>query len=332
MSDVVGDNLSREKVRQLLAAVGTRPAQDAPQVEAAEYDWHQPHYFTREQLRSLDSFKEELTEVLAEKFAQLYKCPFDVKITSTTQHFAGNFFEQILSGEQGDYYLAFSAGRDQTCCFLTVPEQTAVSLVTQLLGGSESEKEAAEHLSNLEESFLLDIGRFIVAALSACLRHLPDFELAGTIVRGELPVELPEMEVLYKVAFAAQKNGSEKGCEAYMVVPCSQLASVTGGMLESGRPSSNEDTSRAIIEHLGQMPVTITAHFASTVLTFAESMSLQPGDILLLDKAIDEPVELRMGGRTFFRGRTAQSSGQYAVVVTESVCCNAQNVNPALGA
>lgn len=331
MSDVVGDNLSREKVRQLLAAVGSRPEDDTTQVEAAAHNWREPHYFTRQQLCSLESFKEELAEVLAEKFAQLYKCPFDVTITSTTQHFAGGFFEQILSGEQSDYYLAFNGGREHACGFLAVPEQTAVSWVTQLLGGSESEKDAGKGLSHLEESFLLDIGRVIVAALSACLRHSPDFELAGAIVRSELPVELPDLEVLCKVAFAVRKTGSEKGGEAYMVVPCSQLASVTGNTAENGHRLSNEDIAKAIIEHLGQMPVTITAHFARTVLTFGEMMSLQPGDILLLDKAMDEPVELRMGGRTFFRGRPAQSSGQYAVVITESVCCKAQNMNPALG-
>jgi flagellar motor switch protein FliM len=46
-------------------------------------------------------------------------------------------------------------------------------------------------------------------------------------------------------------------------------------------------------------------------------MGLRPGDILLLDKKVDEPVELIIQGQTFFRGRPAKSAGRYAVVITE---------------
>ncbi len=47
-------------------------------------------------------------------------------------------------------------------------------------------------------------------------------------------------------------------------------------------------------------------------------MSLGVGDILLLDKKTDEPVELVVEDRVLFRGRPARSGGKYAVVITET--------------
>ena len=65
------------------------------------------------------------------------------------------------------------------------------------------------------------------------------------------------------------------------------------------------------------MPVSITAQLASTVLTLEEALNLEAGDILLLDKKVNEPIELITSGRTALLGRPAKSAGKYAVVITE---------------
>ena len=67
------------------------------------------------------------------------------------------------------------------------------------------------------------------------------------------------------------------------------------------------------------MPVTLTVKLASTAVRFREILELGRGDILLLDKSVDESVELILDGRTAFRGRPARSQNQYAIVITESL-------------
>ena len=46
MSSGVANNLSRKRMQQLLAAVGSTPKEDAAQIEATEYNWYDPHYFS----------------------------------------------------------------------------------------------------------------------------------------------------------------------------------------------------------------------------------------------------------------------------------------------
>ena len=79
---------------------------------------------------------------------------------------------------------------------------------------------------------------------------------------------------------------------------------------------SAEDISKLILEHLQEMPVLITGQLASAVLSFEELMNLQADDILLLDKRVDQPVELIVDGRTVYYGRPAKSAGKYAVTIT----------------
>jgi len=317
MSSAVANNLSREKIKDLLVAVGSKPAEDAAQIEAAEYNWSQPHCFNNEQLKELEDFTKEVAVAVAQKFADFYHNDFNVTITSTTQCFADELLKQISDNEQRDYYLSFDAAKDQPCGVVSIPPQSAAIWTRQLLGDSESEEESGKELSQLEESLLLDIASAIAEALSNSHESY-DFQPADSIVKGRVPLELQGTEELCKITFNIKKADSENSHEAHLLILCNKLESVVGKTAQAAGGSSVGDASKAILAHLQEMSVSVTAQLASIVLTFEEMMSLQPDDILLLDKRIDEPAELIVEGRVFFHGWPAKSAGKYAVVVTES--------------
>ncbi len=112
MSGRVTNSLSREKIQQLLKAVGSEPTEDITQVEAAEYNWHEPHYFNSEQLEKLDNFAQTAANAVAEKFSKFCRSELNVTIESTTQHFADEFLNQSSDSEQKDYYLSFGANQE----------------------------------------------------------------------------------------------------------------------------------------------------------------------------------------------------------------------------
>ncbi|MFB0525106.1 MAG: FliM/FliN family flagellar motor switch protein [Phycisphaerae bacterium] len=375
--------INRAKIRSALGGlIGSKPADDT-QIEVTEYDWHQPHYFSSSQLAKLNNFTKKTATVMAEKFTQLYNSDFNVTITSTTQHFAGELFDQILSSGQNDYYLAFGpdqqpprllgppprlasgarpteasggrnagAGEDKSGGgFISIPAQTAAAWAKQLLGDPAPEKDASAELhppeagkpskalSQLEESLLFDIASAIVESLSISLPAtggpLADynFQPASELVKGSAPSLLQGQGTaeLCKITFDVQKADSEdnaetplRGNQAHLLIPANMLAPMVGKITETDKKLSAQDSpaqggqvSKAIFEHLQQMPISITAQLAVAVLTFEQLISLRPSDVLLLNKAIDGPVELIVEGRTLFRGRPAKSAGQHAVVITE---------------
>ena len=320
MSNTLTNNLTREKMQQILAAVGPQRAVDDTQIDTAEYDWHQPHYFSNYQLKELDSFTEKVADAITKKFAELCRTDFNVTIDSTTQHFADKFLEQLSSDEPQhteNYYLAFGADQEPPSGLISIPSQTAITWTTQLLGDTESKEDSRSDLSQLEESLLSDIGSAIVEALSDSHSDC-DFQPAKNIVRRLLPLELKGTEELCKITFSVKKSDSED-TEAYLLILCNDLEPVVGRAAQVTDKFSAEDISKAILNHLQQMSVFVTAQLASTVLSFDEMMSLQADDILLLDKAIDKPVEVMVNDQMAFLGRPAKSAGRYAVVITERI-------------
>ncbi len=314
MSNGVTRNLSREKIQQILASIGSQRADDSNKVETAEYNWHQPHCFSSDQLKKLDNFTAKVAQACAEKFAQLYNGDFDVTITSTTQHFADEF---TTSGNaQSDYYLAFGTGQDQLFGLVGMPGQTAIAWASQLLGDTKSEENSDRDLSQLEQSLLFDIAFSIVKALSD---SYDDYDLhpSSEIVRGQMPIELENTEELCKITFNVKKSDSENSSDAYFLILCDKLKPIAGQNIQSGKESSAEDIAKAMLGHVYKIPVSITAQLASTVLTFEEAMSLQVDDILLLNKKVNELVKLIVNGRTVLCGQPAKSEGKYAVAITK---------------
>jgi len=250
---------------------------------------------------------------VSEKFAKLCRSEFNVTISSTTQHYAYDFINS--DSNQKDYYIPFGTSQEHMCGLIGIPGQTAVNWAIQLLGDSESEKDPGRDLSPLEESLLLDLASALVEVFSGPDKALA-FQPATSIVRGLWPLEAEGTEEICKISFEVKKADSDKSSEAYFLILCSELIPITGRTTKDSGVFSTEDISKVILGHLQEMPVLITSQLASAVLSFEELMNLQADDIVLLDKRIDQPVELIVDGRTVYYGRPAKTAGNYAVTIT----------------
>ena len=316
MSNTAIRNLGREKIQQILASVGSQKADDSDKVETAEYNWHQPHYFSSDQIEKLDSFTEKVAQGCAQKFTQLYHNDFNVAIISTTQHFADEF--AAPKNTQNDYYLTVGT-ENQTFGLVGIPGKTAIIWATQLLGDSKSAEDSDRNLSQLEQSLLFDIASGIIEALSDPYDN-HELHPAGEIVRGQIPIELEGTKELCKITFSVKTPDSKNSSEAYFLILCDKLQAVVGQKVETSKDFSAQDISKAMLDHLQDMPVSVTVQLAHAMFNFQEIMSLQVDDILLLDKSVNEPAELIVEGQTIFRGQPAKSDGNHAVVITE--LCN----------
>lgn len=306
---------TRQRMQQILASIGSRPAEDTPKIEAAEYNWHQPHCFNVAQLKKLDAFTKSLAKGCTGKFSRLYNSDFDVTINSATQHFASEFtgYDNV----KGNYYISFGDEK-QAFGLIAIPGKTAINWTRQLLGDSGNEHDTDKNLSQLEYSLLLDITDGLVATISESFNR-NDLKSDGEIVTDKLPMELQGTEELCKITFATKKQDSEISSEAYFLIFCEKLEQVVGKNEQSGKSVLAEDTSKTMLDHVNKLHVSLTAKLACAVLSFEELMDLQAGDVLLLDKKVNEPIELIVEDKTVFRGTPARSAGKYATVITEKI-------------
>ncbi len=211
MSSSVANNSSRQRIQQLLASIGSRPQRETAQIEAVEYDWRQPHYFSSEQLKRLDDFTAKVAQACLKRFTELYHSDFKVTVVSTTQHFADEF--AVSGNVKNDYCLAFGADENQVFGFVGIPAKTAIIWTTQLLGDSKSEEDCNRDLSQLEKSLLSDIASSVIEAFSSSYEN-QSLRPTDELVRGKLPLKLRGDEELCKIAFRVEKSGSENASEA----------------------------------------------------------------------------------------------------------------------
>jgi flagellar motor switch protein FliM len=194
-----------------------------------------------------------------------------------------------------------------------------------LLGNAETTEETPENLTPLEEALLLDIASALVKALSD-LHDSFDFNTVKDLEKGLLPLYLDSTDELCRIAFNAQQADSKNSSDAYILLPCKMLEPVVGKTANTEDKYSPEKVSRAILEDFQKTNITVTGQLDSIMLTFEEIVSLQPDDILLLDKKIDEPLDVVVDGVTVLRGSLAKSTGKYATVITE-FCKPMQDIN-----
>jgi len=307
-------DLSRKKLQQLVAAARAQAADDSSQIEAAEHQWHKPNCFSTSQLKKLDSFARKLARGISAEFGEFYHSDFDVTVTGISQHFAEEFRKKVSGDEQDFYFLAFSDKKNGWQGLVGIAGPTAVQWASKLLGGATAANDSTVKLSQLEESLLCDVVALIAKVLSDSNEA---FDLAGgDFIRGRLPIDLGENQELCRVGFDFKEVGSEETTQAYILASCAMLQTVAGHETRK-RSFPAERISEAMLDHIYDVPVDVTAKLASAALTFEELMNLQPGDVVLLDRKVDEPIEVLAGDKLALYGRPAKSGGKYAVVITE---------------
>jgi flagellar motor switch protein FliM len=316
------DTLTADRLKQILAAIGSEPAAENDQLQVAELNWHQPSCFNTEQTANLNDFTNRLAVAITQKLAHFFGSDCTVTIASTSLHFAGELADQICA--LSAYYLPFGPDAQKHLGSLCMPAATALTWVSLMLGDTESQVDPNKTLSQLEESLLLDIASATVESL--CVSVKDHFKLQpATAITSKLPIDLTGVDETCKISFEVKKNNSQASSQAYFIIPCASLAPVVGKTVQAQSALSPQETSKIILEHLQEIPAQIVARLTSTVLTFQEIMSLAPDDIVVLNKPVDDPIELLINGQTAFYGRLAQSEGNQAVIITEPPALPANN-------
>jgi flagellar motor switch protein FliM len=317
MSNKAFDNLTSEKIQQLLAAVGSAPKEESSQVEATEHNWTEPHYFSCEQLKNISSFAEILAAAVAKKFTDFCRGKFEATVLSTKQFFADDLVKQYSNGERKYFYLPFDSENGLRLGLLGMNEKTAIEWTKLLLGDTESKENSEKELSQLEKSLLLDLASAVVRAFSQSHTSF-NFSPANNLASGQWPLDIDGAEQLCQIDFNVKQSEAKDGTEAFFLIPCGSLDAVSGKTKKDVSEISQENISKMIQEHFEQTSVCVTAQLGQTELSFEEMMNLQAGDILLLDKKVTDFVELIVNERTFCYGWPVRSGGRYAVAISET--------------
>lgn len=310
------NKLTIEKVNQILACVGLKQEQPAEQVESKDYDWNQPHYFTTTQLEKLKDFTQKISSALEATFDQALRSSFEVKPGEITQHYAQKFVNELFENPQNALYLVLKGEKETSCGLIITPKDTADCWLKLLLGESETKADDEQQLSQLEKFLLTDIIFHLAETIANSDRQL-NLKTTKNLLTENFNLDIGHTEELCKITFDIKQKNADQSCQIHLVLPCSRFLPIVGAAA-SKKSLTPEQVKKAILEHVKLLPVSVTARFARTELKFEQILTLQKGDVLMLDKKISEPLELIVEGKTRYLAQLAKSSGRLAVKITHS--------------
>jgi len=303
------------KMQQILAAIGSRSLpNETDDIAHDVHDWHQVRYFDTSQLQAIEDLGGKVAPLFSTVFQRAFGQEFCVELTQIHQTITSQYKEGTF---ESDAFLAYQTEDASMLGSLTLPTATSKNMITRLLGES-GDAEETQTLSQLERTLLSDVAVSLVEAFSSCCPN--DFQAQSPLTVGHMAAPLEDTEELCTLNFTFKEGeaSEETGLEFVVVMPCSHLAQALEDVVKPVAASENE-LSIAMHGHVNSVPVQITAEFASTQLTLEQAMDLNVGDVLLLDKDLNDPLTLKINDRRILYGKPVQCDNHYAMVVTQNV-------------
>ncbi|HIJ67087.1 MAG TPA: hypothetical protein HPP87_10690 [Planctomycetes bacterium] len=311
-------NLTRDKLRRFIASARKHvPAEQVQADAATDYDWQIPHHFSPDQLVALDAFAKTLAEQVAGTFENLCQGDFKVTVNSVSQHFARSIAANISTERSEHYFPTFTTAKNnqEKCGFVGISPETALALVGHMLRDSDISKRDDKRLSELEESILMDIDIAVVEALSAAFDKNagPAVQSSTQLVKGKWPLEFEGLDDFTSITLTA--NHPDGNVELVFTILSDIIEPVLGTKVKPEQTLTTEQIHDLIMQNMHDVSIQVIARFSSAFMSLGDVMNLCVGDLLLLGKKTDEPIEVLLNNRPSLRAYPAASAGKYAVVI-----------------
>jgi flagellar motor switch protein FliM len=314
MTQLPGGKLESDVISRITSRLGlARPVKEDP-VAAVDYDWRQCHHYGPAAVAQLKEAITKAAATVADKLADLFHARPDITIQSLEQSFAKEAIEAAAAN--GAWVMNLSRQKGKNCGVLSIGAVAAGKWVAQLLGDDSSKREDGKELSELEQTLLLDIAFAVSQAFSQTMAAAKAAAISPeTQLAKGLTVQLDPMADACRITLAVKTATDASALD--IVLLCDVLDPVVG-MDQSAAGASPERVKAVIMECIKPSPVVINATLGRASISIKDIADLKAGDVIVLARTIDEPVEVFMNGKELCLGQLAEFEGRYAVVASET--------------
>jgi flagellar motor switch protein FliN/FliY len=186
-----------------------------------------------------------------------------------------------------------------------------------MLGGlADAEVAEGRTLSTLENDLLLDIVSKIVATLSRVSKENDGPEVTHTPTVSSLLIELVEEgQIADLCSITFRRNEGEKALP-FSVVALSDILEPIAGVV---RPPerSREEVHQDMLTHVKSVHMKVDVRLGTVHVSMRDLVSLESGDVILLQRPVDEPIDVIVSGKTVMSGQPVQHHGWYGLQIMQ---------------
>ena len=292
------------------------------QIDVQVYDFKRPERVSKDQMRALEALHEGFGRNFGAALSGYLRTIIEVSVAHIEQLTYSEFIHSLpnptcfnlLKAEQLD---------GQLC--LEISPLIIYPIIDRLLGGSNADLFIPQRpLTQIEQRLVQRITDRATQHLSEAWSNLTPatFSLADFESNPQLVQIVPPNETVVVIRFEL-KMGNRAGTMS-LCIPYNVIEPIMGVLAAQNwfsyqRKGGQEDHVRKLTRNVNNAPVEVRAFLAQTTIMLQDLLSLQAGDVITTDKAIERDVLIQVEGRNKFVGQVGQLRGNKSVRITR-VC------------
>ncbi len=322
MSSGAEGKLSKEEVETLLQATQeeeeqrTQPAgaeRAEPSRRVHSYDFTQPNRFNKSALEKLRRINDQLTEAANTHASRLLRTSMKTQLVSMDQMKWENLVEEVGESVVGYTFTMEPLGFHG---LLSVARPFAGTCLDRMMGGPGEASEVATEFTDLDVRAFAKFAWGFLEPLPEVWQNVGEFSATLGRFVGDLPgLDLyAPREDLFQLSFLMQGNiGSG---QVALTVPFQAVRSLPPQSQEPEHEhavaAGEEAVAAGLRESLRRTSVELSVVLGSTDIRVARLVRAEPGDVIVLDTRIGDPLKVKVNDRVKFRAYPGLSQGKYA--------------------
>ena len=293
-----------------------------------KYDFRRPDKFSKDQLRAIQMIHEAFTRQLTTTMSTLVRSLVSAEIASVDQlaydEFIRSLVQPTVIGVLEMYPFSGNA-------LIEINPNLVFAIIDRMLGGR------GEFSGKIRE--LTDIERTVVERVLMRMLELLE-ESWSTVVDVRFRYESLESNPFFVqicpgtdmvlLVILKLKVGNVEGmisiCIPYFLMePIMDKLSSQQWFASTGR-KNEEGIRNFLVKNLQAVGVPLALELGHTVLSVADVLQLQTGDVIKLDETVGNPLEVRVGNRVKFKAVPGSVNGNYGAEISEVLTSDEEDI------
>lgn len=288
------------------------------------YNFRVPNRFTKEQIRVLRGIYEKFATSLSSHLSALLRKFCQVELVSVEEH-SFSEFNSVLVDPVVLAIIDLMPAQGQGFTLMEISPSLARGIIDRLMGGAGKYTSRIRQYTEIEialmEKLVSQFMDIMCESWSVFTQIEPKLERIET--RSQFAQIIPGGEIVAIITFSVdmgEVEGTINYCFPHVVVD-SLIKDVKVHKTEyfDKKIPPQESKAKEILSKIEKTPLKLVAAFQDTNVTTKEVMTLQVGDVLLIDHKVSEPVNVQAKGITKFKGCLGTKNNKRCVKVLNKI-------------
>ena len=322
-----GDILSQNEIDALLSALSTgeMSAEDMKKEEETRkvkvYDFKRALRFSKDQIRSLTRIHENFARLLTTYFSAQLRTYVQIDVASADQI---PFEEFIRSIPNMTLINIFEVPPLEGNILMEVNPNIAYSMLDRLMGGVGESPSKVDNLTEIETKIMMNLFEKSFDNLREAWSGIIDIDpyLAEMEVTPQFLQMISPNETVVVISFniiIGESSGMINICIPHVVLePIVPNLSVRYWM-QSNKKEPTPEQSKILENRVKEASLPIVAELGTGKMTVEELLYLEKGDVISLNRKIDDPLVVKVGDLPKFTAQPGHLKSWMAVQIIDKL-------------